>query len=32
MSGDRTWDLRVSGPTGLYLAGGVALRSTLAAR
>jgi hypothetical protein len=31
MSGDRTWDLTVSGPTGLYLAGGVALRSTLTA-
>jgi hypothetical protein len=27
--GDRTWDLVVSGPTGLYLADGVALRSTL---
>ncbi len=27
--GDRTWDLRVSGQTGLYLADGVALRSTL---
>ena len=30
LAGDRTWDLRVSGPTGLYLADGVPLRSTLA--
>ncbi len=30
--GGRTWDLLVSGPTGIYLADGVALRSTLEAR
>jgi hypothetical protein len=30
--GDRTWDLLVSGPTGLYVADGVPLRSTLERR
>jgi hypothetical protein len=29
LAGERTWDLLVSGPTGLYFADGVALRSTL---
>lgn len=29
LAGEHTWDLRVSGPTGLYLADGVPLRSTL---
>lgn len=29
-SGDRTWDLFPSGPTGLYIADGVIMRSTLA--
>ncbi len=29
---DATWDLRVSGPTGVYFVGGIALRSTLEPR
>lgn len=29
LSGDRTWDVLPSGPTGLYVADGVVLRSTL---
>ena len=29
LAGDRTWDLVTSGPTGLYIADGVVLRSTL---
>ncbi len=32
LDGDRTWDLLVTGPTGLYIADGVVLRSTLTER
>lgn len=31
-AGDRTWDILPSGPTGLYVANGVVLRSTLSRR